>query len=256
MSSDPFSLTGKRALVIGGTRGIGRAIALEFAAAGASTLATYVRSQAAADETLAAARAAGAPLEVLRADQTSDKGREALAAALEERYPTLDCIVYAAATGVHKPFDKLTARHFDWTFDLNVKSFLLLVQACAPRLADGASIVALSSEGAERALLDYDLVGASKGALEALCRHLAAELGPRGVRVNVLSPGSVATDAWKVLPNAEARLAAGAERAPLRRITSLEDVAHAARFLASRASAGITGHTLVVDAGARIVASA
>jgi enoyl-[acyl-carrier protein] reductase III len=116
----------------------------------------------------------------------------------------------------------------------------------------GSSIVAVSSEGAVRAVHQYTLVGASKGALESLARHVAAELGTRGIRVNVLSPGSVPTDTWKVLPDSERRLTEAARRSMLGRLTTLEEVAWAAQFLCSDAAGGVAGHTLVVDGGARL----
>jgi enoyl-[acyl-carrier protein] reductase III len=116
----------------------------------------------------------------------------------------------------------------------------------------GSSIVAVSSGGATRAVSHYTLVGASKGALESLARHFAAELAPKGIRVNILSPGTVLTDAWKVLPDSEPRLADAARRSLLGRLTTLEEVAWAAQFLCSDAASGLVGHTLVVDGGARI----
>jgi enoyl-[acyl-carrier protein] reductase III len=134
---------------------------------------------------------------------------------------------------------------------LNVRAFFELVQRLSPRMPSGSSIVAISSEGAVRAVAQYTLVGASKGALEALARHLAAELAPKGIRVNVLSPGTVLTDAWKVLPDAEARLAEAGRRSFLGRLTTAEEVAWAAQFLCSDAASGVVGHTLVVDGGAR-----
>lgn len=252
---DLFSLRGKRVLVVGGTRGIGRAIALDFARAGADVLASYVRENAPAEALAAEAIAAGLNLAVLRADVTSDKGREELLTAVSGRFPVVDVLVFAAATGVHRPFEQLSGRHFDFTFALNVRAFLVLVQAIAPRMAAGGSIVALSSEGAVHAMPQYTLVGASKGALESMSRHLAAELAPRGIRLNVLSPGTVRTDAWNSMPDADRRLAMAAARAPLGRLVTLQEVAAAARFLASDASQGLVGHTLVIDGGARIAGS-
>jgi len=251
-TSNPFSVAGRQALVVGGTRGIGRAIATQLAADGAEVLVNYVRNDEAAQRLTTDAADAGWRLQALRADVSSDKGREQLVQAVAEKFEALSILVFAAATGIHKPCTELTGRHFDFTYALNVRAFLLLVQALAPRMPSGASIIALSSEGAVHAMPQYGLVGSSKAALESLCRHMAVELAPRGIRVNVLSPGSVQTDAWLALPDAERRLAEAASRTPRGRLTSLEEVGWAAQFLASGASSGMSGHTLVVDGGARV----
>lgn len=251
----PFSLRGKRVLVVGGTRGLGRAIALQFATSGAQVIVNYVRETSAADELCRTATAAGLQIEACRADVTSDKGRDELASFVEARFENLSSLVFAAATGVHRPVAGFTGRHFDFTFNLNVRAFLLLVQQYLPRMLAPATIIALSSEGAERAVPQYGLVGASKAALEALCRNMAVELAPRGIRVNVLSPGTVMTDVWKALPDAEHRLRTAVERAPTKKLTEPQEVAWAAQFLASDASVGLIGHVLVVDGGARTTAS-
>lgn len=253
---DPFSMRGKRVLVVGGTRGIGRAISLQLAQAGADVIVNFVRDREAAEHLCAEASSAGLRLRAIRADVSSETALETLAAEVKEQFPDLSVLVFAAATGVHRPIEELSGRHFDFTFALNVKAFLALVRRFLPDMRPGSAIIALSSEGAERAVPRYSLVGASKGALESLCRHLAAELADRGIRVNVLSPGAVRTDAWNALPDADRRLREAAARAPTGRLVTLEEVAKAARFLASDASSGLTGHTLVVDGGARIVGSA
>jgi NAD(P)-dependent dehydrogenase (short-subunit alcohol dehydrogenase family) len=154
---------------------------------------------------------------------------------------------------VHRPFPELTARHFDWTLSLNVRAFFELVKTLLNRFSERSSVVAMSSMGARRALPYYSVVGASKGALEALARHLAVELAPRGIRVNIIAPGTIATEVWKALPEAENRIAAATQRTPIRRLVTPEEVAWAAQFLCSEASAGIIGQTLVVDGGAGIV---
>ena len=251
MTND-FSLQGRRALVTGGTRGIGRAISLRLARAGAHVLANHVRDLESAASLQREATAEGLRLEVVRADLTSEKGVAKLMAAVDQFETPLAIFVHCAATGVHRPVDGLTLREFDWTFSLNVRAFFDLVHQLLPKFGPGASIVALSSEGAVRAVTHYTLVGASKGALESMVRHLAVELAPRGIRVNALSPGSVLTDAWKVLPDSEKRLAEAARRSPTGRLTSLDEVAGAAHFLCSDAAAGVAGHTLVVDGGLRI----
>lgn len=251
--SDVFGLAGSQVLVTGGTRGIGRAISLQLARAGASVVANYARNDEAAEALRSLAAEEHLAVEVLRADLTLAKG---LAAVLERmRAPTegMVSLVHCAGTGVHRPFAELTSRHWDWTMALNVRAFFELVSQMLPLFAEGSAIVAVSSAGAVRAVPAYSAVGASKGALEALARHLAVELAPRGVRVNILSPGSVETDAWASFPDKDERLAETVRRTPLRRTVTLDEIALAAHFLCSRASSGIIGHTLVIDGGARIV---
>ena len=241
-------------LITGGTRGIGRAIALQFARAGAHVIANYLRNEAAANELKALAEAEHGRLDLCRADLTTPEGLQLAVAAVEQAGAPLGGQVHCAATGAHRPFAELTVRHFDWTLALNVRSFFELVRLLLPKFAPGASIVALSSAGAVRAVPEYAVVGASKGALEALARALAVELAPRGIRTNILAPGAVATAAWKAIPGGAAKLAGAAGRSPLGRVVTPEEVAQAARFLCSNAASGINGHTLVVDGGAGIAA--
>ena len=247
-----FALSGG-VLVVGGTRGIGRAISLRFARAGASVIANYLRGQKSAEELKASAEREGLQIALCRADVTTPGGLEQIEKSVQGCNEPLTGLIYCAATGVHREIPELTARHFDFTFALNVRAFFELTKALLGRFADGATILAVSTMGAQRALPYYSLVGSSKGALEALARHLAVELRPRGIRVNILVPGTVATDVWKILPDGENRLAAAKARTPGRRLVTAEEVAWTAQFLCSRASAGIVGHTLVVDGGAGIV---
>lgn len=248
----PFSLRGKTVLVVGGTRGIGLAIALQFARSGARVLVNYVRSEDAARSLQALASDEGLQIELVRADVSMDKGREHLVAEVLGRAPSLHVIVFAAATGVHKPLGSLSARHFDFVVALNVRAYLLLVQGLLPALVSGSAILALSSEGAERVMDQYGLVSATKAALEAMSRQWAVELAPRGIRANVLSPGAIRTDAWQSLPDADARLAAANEATPRGSVVTLEEVARTAQFLCSDAASGITAQTIVVDGGARV----
>lgn len=252
--NDLFSLRNKKILVTGGTRGIGQAVSLRFARAGATVIANYLRNEQAAEELEAIATKESLAITTCRADLTSEKGLEQLEHWLQERGPDFSGMVHCAATGVHRPLEELTERHFDWTFNLNVRTFFKLMKLLTPRFSQGSSIVAVSSWGAVRALPHYSLVGSSKGALEALARHLATELAPRGIRVNILTAGAVRTDVWKAMPNSEERLAETERRTPTGRLATAEEVAYGAQFLCSDAAAGIIGHTLVVDGGAGIVA--
>jgi enoyl-[acyl-carrier protein] reductase III len=250
--SQLFSLTGRNALITGGTRGIGRAISLQFARAGARVIANYVRGQETADSLATQSKEEGLSITLCRADITTAKGLESIGLALDNLGGELNILVHCAATGVHRPIEHLTLRHYDWTFALNIRAFFDLVTHFLPRLSKDASILALSSAGAVRAIEAYSLIGATKGALEAFARHLAVELAPRGIRVNVLSPGAVATDAWTAMPNGSERLAEITRRTPTGCLATPEDVANVAHFLCSDAARSIVGQTIVIDGGAGI----
>jgi NAD(P)-dependent dehydrogenase (short-subunit alcohol dehydrogenase family) len=250
---DLFSLDNKTILVTGGTRGIGKAVSLRFARAGAAVMAIYLRNEESAEEMKSIATEEQLDIRLCRADLASERGIEHLERSLLEQGPPLSGLVHCAATGVHRPLEELTERHFDWTFNLNVRAFFKLIKLLTPRFSEGSSIVAISSWGALRALPYYSLVGSSKGALEALARHLAVELAPRGIRVNILTAGAVLTDVWKAMPNSETRIAETIRRTPLGRLVTAEEVAYGAQFLCSEAATGIIGHTLVLDGGTGIM---
>jgi enoyl-[acyl-carrier protein] reductase III len=248
-----FSLQDKRVLITGGTRGLGRAISMQFARSGASVLANFIRDTRAAEALVKKASEEKLLLRTMRADITNPKGLEDLVAEVQSSFGQLSCFVHCAATGIHKALDELQLRHFDWTFSLNVRAFFELVRRLLPMMESGSAILGISSEGAARAVHQYTLVGSTKGALEAMLRHMAVELAPRGIRVNAIAPGTVHTDVWKVLPDSERRLAAAAQKSPLGRLTSLDEVARVAQFLCSDAASGVVGQTLVVDGGTGIV---
>jgi enoyl-[acyl-carrier protein] reductase III len=252
--NDLFSLCNKTILITGGTRGIGQAISLRFARAGATVIANYLRDEQAAEHLKAIATEERLAIALCRADLTNERGLEQLDRSLQECGPHLSGLVHCAATGIHRPIEELTERHFDWTFNLNVRAFFKLIKLLMARFSKGSSIVAVSSWGALRALPCYSLVGSSKGALEAFVRHLAVELAPRGIRVNILTAGAVLTDAWKAVPNGEARIAETIRRTPAGRLATAEEIAYGAQFLCSDAASGVIGQTLVLDNGAGIMA--
>lgn len=239
-----MSFEGASVLVTGGSRGIGRAIALRFASLGAARVAIgYMRGDRAAEETASELRSAGAEPVLVRGNVASTRIAEEAAG-----LGALDVLVHAAATGVIRPALETQDKHWDWTMSANARALLSLTRAAAPAMPAGSSIVGISSLGSVRVLEDYALVGASKAALEALVRYLAVELAPRGIRVNAVSAGVVETGALEHFPQKEAMLELGA-RNPVGRMVTPEDVAACVTFLCSPEAEMVRGQTLVVDGG-------
>lgn len=240
-----MSFQGASVLVTGGSRGIGRAIALRFAELGAARVAVgYLRNDRAAEETAAELRSLGAEPVLVRGNVSSARVAEEVS-----RLGKLDVLVHNAATGVIRPALETEDKHFDWTMAANARALLSLARAAVPSMKPGASIVAVSSLGSLRVLDNYVLVGASKAALEAIVRYLAVELAPRGIRVNAVSAGVVETDALDVFPNREEMVSWSALRTPAGRLVEPGDVAAAVCFLCSPEAEMIRGQTLVVDGG-------
>ena len=244
-----MTFKGASVLVTGGSRGIGKAIALKFAEQGAARVAIgYLRNDRAAEETAEELRSAGAEPLLLRGSVASER----VAAEAAELGP-FDVLVHNAATGVIRPALETTDKHWDWTLEANARALLTLTRACAPQMPDGSSIVGVSSLGSIRVLENYTLVGVSKAALEALVRYLAVELAPR-IRVNAVSAGVVETGALEHFPNREEMISSGLARTPVGRLVQPADVADAVCFLCSPAAAMVCGHTLIVDGGFSLLA--
>ena len=240
---------GASVFVTGGSRGIGRAIALRLAREGAARVAIgYLRADRPAEETAGELRALGAEPVLVRGNVSSIRVQDEV----RELGP-LDVVVHNAATGVIRPALETEDRHWDWTLNANARAFLALARAAAPQMPPGGTIVGISSLGSTHVLENYVLVGTSKAALESLVRYLAVELAPRGIRVNAVSAGVVETGALEHFPNREQMLEAG-RRNPVGRLVTPEDVAGAVAFLCSPEAEMVRGHTLVVDGGWSLLA--
>jgi enoyl-[acyl-carrier protein] reductase III len=239
----------KVALVTGGTRGIGRAISLELARQGARVFALYARNRKSAEDLLATAAQENLKIEALRGDLTNEETLKKLLEELHAKTDLVDILVHSAASGVHRASTELSEKHLKWTFDINVFAIHNLIREVSPKIPRGGRIVGITSTGGTRVIPFYAAVGSSKGALESLFRHYAAELAPKGITVNLVCPGLVLTDAIEAFPEKEARLQRVTEGTPSGRMTTPEDVAHMVNFLCHPLSSQIVGQTFTVDGG-------
>lgn len=244
-----LDLQGRVALVTGGSRGIGRAIALRLAQSGAAVAINYVRQATRASEVAAEVRDAGGRALTVRANVADPADLESMFQVLQAEFGRLDILISNAASGVLRPALELTQRHWQWTMDINAGTLIPLAQHSVPLMAEGSSIVAVSSLGAVRVIPNYTAVGASKAALESIVRHLAVELAPRGIRVNAISAGVVDTEALKHFPNRSDLLDGASRRTPAGRLVEPGDVADAVLFLVSPLAQMVIGQTLIVDGG-------
>lgn len=244
------SLTGETVLVTGGGRGIGRAIALRLAEAGAAVIVNYLRNGDAARQTCADIAARGGVAEAIAADVGAPKDVRALFEAIRARWARLDAVVHNAAIGRFQPV--LAVRPLDWdlAFRTNAHALLLLAREALGLLPEpGGRIVALSSLGSGRYVPFYGAIGPSKAALESVMRGLAVELAPRGIRVNAVSAGMIESETLRQFPESDALRAAIVQRTPANRLGTPEEIADIVLFLCSAGSRWITGQTLVADGG-------
>lgn len=240
-------LAGKRAVITGGTSGLGLEMARRFIAEGAEVIITGSNPE----RTAAAAAEIGA--EGVVADVRDHAQLGALAEHVRRRWGGLDVLVANAGIGVFAPIADVTPAAFDRQFDINVKGVFFSVQALLPLIGAGGSIVLIASGVNAKGAPGASLYFATKAAVRSFARSLAAELGPQGIRVNALSPGVVRTGfqerAGMVDEGSEAFIRSVIEASPLRREGAPEEIARAAVFLASDDSSYMAGSDVVVDGG-------
>jgi NAD(P)-dependent dehydrogenase (short-subunit alcohol dehydrogenase family) len=247
-----LDLGGKRALVTGGSRGVGAAVATALGAAGAHVLVGYRTNEAAARATLAALAAAGgtgelAPANLVHPDEARALGARATADG------GLDVLVHAAALGSFKPLAELRPNQWQLTLDTDARGFLLVAQAVGSQMPAGGRIVALSSSGGQRVVPGYGAIGIAKAALEATVRGLAVELGPRGITVNAVAGGLVTASSIAGHPAYADFAATVLARTPLGRLARADDLVGAVLLLLSPRAGWITGQTLTADGGAGLL---
>jgi NAD(P)-dependent dehydrogenase (short-subunit alcohol dehydrogenase family) len=237
------------ALITGGTTGIGLATARVLHEKGFAVLVTGANP-----ETLAAAqRSLPSEVVVLKADARSLSDAARVADALKQRFGRVDFVFLNAGVSRMLPLEAIDEAFFDEHFDVNVKGQLFTLQQILPLLTNGGSVLFTTAVGAERGLPNYSIASATRGATAALVPALAAELAPRGIRVNAIRPGPIDTPAMGKLGLPAEAIAGFREmipqRVPLGRMGTPEEVADVVAFLASSAARYITGTTIDVDGG-------
>lgn len=244
-----FDLAGKRAIITGSTRGIGRAIAEAFVAAGAQVV---VSSEDPADTARASADL-GQP--GIACDVADDAALARLVDGTIAALGGIDILVCnAGITGAPGPFATIDMGDYARVMAINLRSQVVLANLALPHIAqgNGGSVVLISSLSALRGNGAISAYALAKAGVSQLARNLAVEWGPRGVRANAIAPGFIATDLSKPLLENEAFMARRMAMTPLRRPGTVQEVAGAALFLASAAGGFVTGQTLVVDGGTLI----
>ena len=255
-----FRLDGKKALVTGASRGIGRAMALALSNAGAYVIIHFGKSGKDAKTLVDQIRKAGGAADSVGADLASPNGASELAARVRELAgERLDILIANAGISKAARIEDHTIADFDELFATNVRAPFFLLQGLLPALAEGSSVIVITSLAArfspgspgQPGAPSLPVYAATKGSLETLVKHWAGLLGPRGIRVNAIAPGVIETDMSNFTKTEAGRnLTLGMQA--LKRIGQPEDVADVAAFLASDAARWITGASIPVDGGSKL----
>ena len=247
-SNTPARLAGRNAIVTGGSRGIGAAVARRLAADGARLAVVYRSNRDEADAVVSAIRESGAEAIAVQADVADATSVNAMVSTVREAFGAIDIVINNAGILEGQPIGSIDAASFDAQFRTNALSVILVTQAVLPHVpARGGHIVNVSSSLVYRPRAGLSVYAASKAAVGALTHAFAIELGPRNITVNAVAPALTRTDMTAPIPDeVKARMR---ESTPLGRLGEPEDIADAIAFLASDEARWITGRTLMTDGG-------
>ncbi|HTR10446.1 MAG TPA: enoyl-ACP reductase FabI [Paraburkholderia sp.] len=251
-------LAGMRALVTGvaNNESIAYGCARAFADLGAQLAITYLNDKA-KPYVEPLAKELGAQL-LLPLNVEEDAQLDAVFDAVRETWGTLDIVLhsiaYAPKADLQGGLLESSAQGFGYAMDVSCHSFIRMARRAVPLMPRGGTLFAMSYDGANRVVPNYNLMGPVKAALEASCRYLAYELGPLGIRVHAISPGPLKTRAASGLPDFDRMLADAVDRAPLGELVDIMDVGYATAYLATRYARRMSGNTVYIDGGAHIMA--
>lgn len=246
----------KIALITGGTRGIGRALALTLAREGATLIVNYKKNEDTARATVAELEALGAKATAVKADLEDPAQIDALFDAVKAEYGRLDFYVSNAAASSFKRVLDLKAHHLDRSYALNVRAFVLGAIRAVPLMDKGGRIAVLSSYGSIRAYPTYANLGSAKAAIEAWVRYMAIEFAPYGINVNAVNGGIIETESSAFFYNVPGMPSMDGvlEKVPKARQGTAQEVADVVAFLLAPDSEYVTGQTIVVDGGLSVTA--
>lgn len=246
-----YDFINKIALVTGSGRGIGKATALHLASLGADIVINYLRKQSTAEATAKEIEALGRRALMVKADVGDPAEIDRLFDEITRQWGGLDFLVNNAASGYIRPVLEQKVKGWDWTMNINARAALFTAQRAAPMMQarGGGAIVNVTSIGSGRTLPDYVVIGASKGALEAVTRYCAVEFSPMNIVVNCVSPGIIDTDAMQFFQHSDVMLKLARQRTPAGRLVEPEDVAKLVAFLCSPDASMIRGQTIMIDGG-------
>jgi len=245
-------LEGKVAVVTGASKGIGAAIAEKLAESGAAVIVNYANSKSQAESVVQRIQARGGKAKAVRADVSKPAEAQHLIAAARAEFGQVNILVNNAGVYDFRPLAEIDEAHYDRIFDLNVKGLLFATQAAVNSFdGNGGSVINISSLASLNAIPRSSVYSATKAAVDSVTRTLAAELGPRNIRVNSILPGPVETPGTHAMAEWDAFRADFVPRTPLGRVGQPDDIANVAVFLASGEAGWITGQVIPVAGGLR-----
>ncbi len=243
-----ISLSGKVAVVTGGSRGIGAAIVKKLSALGAAVVFSYVRDENSGKDLENKIVSGGGKALAVAADVSQVKDIENMFATAIDHFGSIDIVVNNAGVATYKPIADFTEGEYDKLFDINVKGLFFCCREAAKTMADNGSIINIGSTVTRVMLPNYGAYAASKGAVEQITKVLAKELGARGIRVNTLSPGPVDTELFR-LGKSHEQIEQMAQMAALGRIGRPEDISDMVALLVSPQSGWVSGQNILINGG-------